>query len=129
MTNLFRSLIVLSIFLMAVCALLPFEKPLRAVVPLDQPPPPWIFAALLLMLAAAAVVSAAVGLLRFRRWGRALGAAATAMAVVALGVLLSARLDVALGMPFMALCTLAGLAWLAGLLLTWHPRLAPRFGA
>lgn len=122
-------MIVLSISLMTVCALLPFEKPLRAVVPLDQPPPAWLFAALLLMFAAAAVVSAAVGLLRFRRWGRALGAVATVAAVVALGVLLSARLDATLGMPLIALCTLAGLAWLVGLLLAWHPRLAPRFGA
>lgn len=127
MTRFYRGLIVLSISLIAVSTLLPFERPLHAVLPRDQPLPAWFFAALALVCAAAAASAAAVGLLRFRRWGRWLGTAATLVAVAALGFLVVAPLDVALGTPIIALSALGALAWVIGLLMAWHPGLAPRF--
>lgn len=129
MTRLYRGLIVLSISLMAICTILPFERPLRAVLPLDQSPPAWFFAALALVCAAAVASAAAVGLLRFRHWGRTLGIAATLMAAMALGFVVTAQLDVALGTPIIALSILGALAWVIGLLMAWHPGLARHFRA
>lgn len=129
MIRLYRGLIVLSISLMAICTILPFERPFRAELPLDQPLPAWFFAALALVCAAAATPAAAVGLLRFRHWGRTLGTAATLLAAMALGFLVTAQLDVALGTPIIALSLLGALAWVIGLLMAWHPGLVPRFRA
>lgn len=129
MPTLIRTLVVLA-FALALAALpLELDAPYQVQVALDQAPPAWMAGVPLMILGALLGAVAAIGLLRFRTWGRLLATLATAPLL--LGAYLAAQSPIAASISTLAAVLLAGagLAWVCGVALSYHPRLAPRFRA
>jgi hypothetical protein len=110
-------------------ALLPFDHPLDIDLPLDQAPPSWLLASLVLAGAFLAALVALIGLLRFRRWGRVLGLAATLIGAIAALLLVGSPPSGALSGQTILFFAAASIAWLIGISLAYHPSVASRFRA
>lgn len=129
MAAVIRVLMVLSVALLSGALLLPLERPVHVEFSLDQPPPMWVFGAFVLLVGVVAGAAAWTGLVRFRRWGRLLAIVASALIVLAAGLLAQSPLMGQVSGLGIALFAAAASAWLCGVALSYHPLVASRFQA
>lgn len=129
MVAVIRVLIVLSVFLLLVALLLPFQSPLSVAIQLHQPPAKWLFGTFVLLAGLVAGAVASAGLMLFRRWGRLLATAASAQVALAAWLLAHSPVASQVSDLGVALFAAGALAWLCGVALSYHPLVAPRFRA
>lgn len=123
-----RFLVVLSIVLLLAGASISLDRPLGIDLPLHGVLPSWVTAFLALMCVAILAVFAAIGLLRLRRWARALAIVVTVCGAVAVQFLIGSPLAGALSDLTLSFLGLSTLAWITSIGLTYHPSVASRFG-
>ncbi len=128
MASFIRTLMVLSLALLLVGVLVPFRSPLRVDIPMNQPPV-WLLGGFLLLVGLVAGATAMAGLMRFRRWGRRLAVAASVVTGVAAWLLAQSPLPDQMSGLGIALLAAGASAWLCGLAMSYHPRMASRFKA
>jgi len=129
MDNLLRLLILMAAALVGATAMLPFDHPLDVNLPLNGPPPRWLVGFLCLVLTFAAAIPAAIGLILFRKWARALGALVAVAALVGAATAFQSPIAGAAGSQIMAMLASGILAWCCGVGLSFHPAVAGRFRA
>jgi hypothetical protein len=85
--------------LLVMATLLPFDPPLHIDVQLDALPPPSLAISGAMLLTALLTLVAAIGLFRFRRWGRQLGSVALGIGVVLAWAAAQSPLSESLSVP------------------------------
>ena len=127
MVTTLRVAVVLSIAALLIGTLLPFERPLQIDLPLDGPPPIWLPALLGFVVMVLVAVAAAVGLFRFRRWGRVLAVVVALAGLLAFSLLARSPLAGVVNDLAPPLLAFAALAWLVAVGFAFHPALSSRF--